>query len=130
VRGRTSLTVIIRRLQLLRATPPARVKVISDNPKHAAEEAALGEIEIVSKALCCLKFALSPIEKSREAKSGRVTVREPSCSRRWLPLSVADGFQARVCGQPQVGLFQCSATTILHRRSDGPHGDARDIAAL
>jgi hypothetical protein len=41
----------------LRATQPARVKVISDNPKHAA----LGEIEIVGKALCCLKFALSPI---------------------------------------------------------------------
>jgi hypothetical protein len=53
--------VIIRRLQLLRATQPARVKVISDNPKHAAEEVALSEIEIVGKALCCLKIALSPI---------------------------------------------------------------------
>ena len=53
--------MIIRRLQLLRATQPARVKVISDNPKHAAEEVALSEIEIVGEALCCLKFALSPI---------------------------------------------------------------------
>jgi hypothetical protein len=54
--------VIIRRLQLLRATQPGRVKVISDNPKHhAAEEVALSEIEIVGKALCCLKFAWSPI---------------------------------------------------------------------
>jgi transcriptional regulator with XRE-family HTH domain len=48
--------VIVRRLQLLRAVQPARVKVISDNPKHAAEEAPLGEIEIVGKALCCLKM--------------------------------------------------------------------------
>jgi transcriptional regulator with XRE-family HTH domain len=47
--------VIVRRLQLLRAAQPARVKVISDNPKHAAEEVALSEIEIVGKALCCLK---------------------------------------------------------------------------
>ena len=53
--------MIIRRLQLLRATQPARVKVISDNPKHVAEEVALSEIEIVGKALCCLKFALSAI---------------------------------------------------------------------
>jgi hypothetical protein len=50
--------VIIRGLQLLRATQPARVKVISDNPKHAAEEVTLSEIEIVGKALCCLKFRI------------------------------------------------------------------------
>jgi hypothetical protein len=31
------------------------VKIISDNPKHAAEEVALDEIEVVGKALCCLK---------------------------------------------------------------------------
>lgn len=48
--------VIIRRLQLLRATRPSRVKIISDNPKHAAEEVALGELEIVGKALCSLKL--------------------------------------------------------------------------
>jgi hypothetical protein len=42
--------VIIRRLQLLRATQPGRVKVISDNPKHAAEEVTLSAIEIVGKA--------------------------------------------------------------------------------
>jgi phage repressor protein C with HTH and peptisase S24 domain len=47
--------VIVRRLQLLRAAQPSRVKVISDNPKHAAEEAALSEIDIVGKALCCMK---------------------------------------------------------------------------
>jgi hypothetical protein len=45
----------------LRATQPGRVKVISDNPKHAAEEVTLSEIEIVGKVLCCLKFAWSPI---------------------------------------------------------------------
>jgi transcriptional regulator with XRE-family HTH domain len=48
--------VIIRRLQLLRAARPARVKIISDNPKHAAEEVALDNLEIVGKALCCLKL--------------------------------------------------------------------------
>jgi transcriptional regulator with XRE-family HTH domain len=48
--------VIIRRLQLLRAAHPSRMKIISDNPKHAAEEVALGELEIVGKALCTLKL--------------------------------------------------------------------------
>ena len=48
--------VIIRRLQLLRAAQPSRVKIISDNPKHAAEEVALSEIELVGKALCVLKL--------------------------------------------------------------------------
>jgi transcriptional regulator with XRE-family HTH domain len=52
----SSDNVIIRRLQLLRAARPPRVKIISDNPKHATEEAALDEIEIVGKALCCLKL--------------------------------------------------------------------------
>src|SRR6202011_1434189 len=50
----SSDNVIVRRLQLLRAARPPRVKIISDNPKHAAEDAALDEIEIVGKALCCL----------------------------------------------------------------------------
>jgi transcriptional regulator with XRE-family HTH domain len=48
--------VIIRRLQLLRAAQPSRVKIISDNPKHAAEELELSDLEIVGKALCCLKL--------------------------------------------------------------------------
>jgi transcriptional regulator with XRE-family HTH domain len=48
--------VIVRRLQLLRASQPSRVKIIADNPKHAAEEAALNEIEVVGRALCCLKL--------------------------------------------------------------------------
>jgi transcriptional regulator with XRE-family HTH domain len=48
--------VIVRRLQVLRAAQPSRVKVISDNPKHAAEELALSEIEIVGKGLCVLKL--------------------------------------------------------------------------
>ncbi len=49
-------TVIVRRLQVLRAAQPSRVKIISDNPKHAAEEVALGELEIVGRAVCCLKL--------------------------------------------------------------------------
>jgi phage repressor protein C with HTH and peptisase S24 domain len=48
--------VITRRLQLLRAARPPRVRIISDNPKHAVEEAVLDEIEILGKALCCLKL--------------------------------------------------------------------------
>ena len=52
----SSENVIIRRLHLLRAARPPRVKIISDHPKHATEEAALDEIEIVGKALCCLKL--------------------------------------------------------------------------
>jgi transcriptional regulator with XRE-family HTH domain len=48
--------IIVRRLQLLRAAQPPRVKVISDNPKHAAEELLLSGVEIVGKALCCLKL--------------------------------------------------------------------------
>jgi transcriptional regulator with XRE-family HTH domain len=48
--------VIIRRLQLLRAVQPSRVKIISDNPKHSSEEMVLVEVEIVGKALCCLKL--------------------------------------------------------------------------
>jgi transcriptional regulator with XRE-family HTH domain len=48
--------IIVRRLQLLRTAQPSRVKIISDNSKHAAEEVALSEIEIVGKALCCLKL--------------------------------------------------------------------------
>jgi transcriptional regulator with XRE-family HTH domain len=48
--------VIVRRLQLLRAAQPSRVKIIADNPKHAAEEIALSALEIVGKALCSLKL--------------------------------------------------------------------------
>jgi transcriptional regulator with XRE-family HTH domain len=48
--------VIVRRLQLLRAAQPSRVKIISDNPKHAAEEVGLSDLEIVGKALCGLKL--------------------------------------------------------------------------
>ena len=49
--------VIVRRLQVLRAAQPSRVKIISDNPKHAAEEVALSEVEIAGKALCVFKLA-------------------------------------------------------------------------
>jgi hypothetical protein len=43
-------------LQVLRAAQPSRVKIISDNPKHAAEEVALSEVEIAGKALCVFKL--------------------------------------------------------------------------
>ncbi|MFY9840093.1 MAG: LexA family transcriptional regulator [Xanthobacteraceae bacterium] len=48
--------VIVRRLQLLRSAQPSRVKIISDNPKHAVEEVPLTDIEVVGEALCCLKL--------------------------------------------------------------------------
>jgi transcriptional regulator with XRE-family HTH domain len=49
-------SIVVKRLQLLRSSRPTRVKIISDNPTHAAEEVPLNEIEIVGKALCCLKL--------------------------------------------------------------------------
>jgi transcriptional regulator with XRE-family HTH domain len=49
-------SVVVRRLQVLRAAKPTRVKVLPDNPKHPGEEVPLGELEIVGKALCCLKL--------------------------------------------------------------------------
>jgi transcriptional regulator with XRE-family HTH domain len=51
----TFKSVVVRRLQLLRAARPPRVKIISDNPKNAAEEVPLSDLEIVGKALCCVK---------------------------------------------------------------------------
>jgi transcriptional regulator with XRE-family HTH domain len=49
-------SVIVRRLQLLRSGGPSRVKVISDNPNHAAEEVSLSELKIVGKVVCCLRL--------------------------------------------------------------------------
>jgi transcriptional regulator with XRE-family HTH domain len=49
--------IAIKRLQLLRSAKPPKVKVISDNPKHPAEEIALSEVEIVGKVVCCLKVS-------------------------------------------------------------------------
>jgi len=49
-------STVVRRLQVLRATRPARAKVLFDNPKHPSEETSLGEIEIVGKVICCLKL--------------------------------------------------------------------------
>ena len=48
--------IVVKRLQLLRSAQPPRIKIISDNPKHAAEEVLLDEIEIVGKVVCCLKL--------------------------------------------------------------------------
>jgi transcriptional regulator with XRE-family HTH domain len=48
--------IVIKRLQLSRSARPPRVKIISDNAKHAAEEIPLDDIKIVGKAVCCLKL--------------------------------------------------------------------------
>jgi transcriptional regulator with XRE-family HTH domain len=47
---------IVRRLQVLRAANPTRVKIICDNPKQASEEILLSELEIVGKVVCSLKL--------------------------------------------------------------------------
>jgi transcriptional regulator with XRE-family HTH domain len=49
-------SIVVKRLQLLRASQPTRVKIISDNPMHPTEEVLLNELEIVGKVLCCLKL--------------------------------------------------------------------------
>jgi transcriptional regulator with XRE-family HTH domain len=49
-------SIVVKRLQLLRSTRPTRVKIISDNANHPSEEAPLSELEIVGKAICCLKL--------------------------------------------------------------------------
>jgi transcriptional regulator with XRE-family HTH domain len=48
--------IVVRRLQLLRSAQPPRVKVISDNPKHATEEIQVDEVMIFGKVVCCLKL--------------------------------------------------------------------------
>jgi phage repressor protein C with HTH and peptisase S24 domain len=48
--------IVIKRLQVARSSKQARVKIISDNPNHAAEEVLLNELEIVGKVLCGLKL--------------------------------------------------------------------------
>jgi transcriptional regulator with XRE-family HTH domain len=48
-------TVVVRRLQILRATNPPRVNIISDNHNHAKEEVSLSKLEIEGKVVCCLK---------------------------------------------------------------------------
>lgn len=48
--------IVIKRLQLIRASKSTRIKIISDNPNHATEEVPLNELEIVGKVLCCLKM--------------------------------------------------------------------------
>ncbi len=48
--------IVVKRLQVMRSTKPQRVKIISDNPKHNNEEAALNDLEIVGKILACLKL--------------------------------------------------------------------------
>jgi transcriptional regulator with XRE-family HTH domain len=48
--------IVVKRLQVVRSSRKASVKIISDNPNHAAEEVPLNELEIVGKVLCGLKL--------------------------------------------------------------------------
>jgi transcriptional regulator with XRE-family HTH domain len=45
--------IVVKRLQMLRGYP--RLKIISDNQNHPAEEVGLDEIEIVGRVVCGLK---------------------------------------------------------------------------
>ena len=47
--------IVVKRLQVMRAARPTRVKIISDNPNHAGEETPLGDLDVVGKVVCCLK---------------------------------------------------------------------------
>jgi phage repressor protein C with HTH and peptisase S24 domain len=49
-------SIVVKRLQVMRSARPPHVKIISDNPNHPSEEAALRDVEIVGKVLCCLKL--------------------------------------------------------------------------
>jgi transcriptional regulator with XRE-family HTH domain len=48
--------IVVKRLQLLPSARPPRVRIISDNPSHPAEEVPIGDLEIVGKVVCCLKL--------------------------------------------------------------------------
>jgi transcriptional regulator with XRE-family HTH domain len=48
--------IVVKRLQVLRAARPTRVRIISDNPNHPSEETPLSDLEVVGKVLCCLKL--------------------------------------------------------------------------
>jgi len=48
--------IVVKRLQLIRSSRPARVKIISDNPNHPTEEMPFNELEVVGKVLCALKL--------------------------------------------------------------------------
>lgn len=47
--------IIAKRLQVLRASNPPRIRIISDNPNHVAEEVAIDDIEIVGRVIWGLK---------------------------------------------------------------------------
>jgi transcriptional regulator with XRE-family HTH domain len=49
-------SIVVKRLQVMRAARPPHVKIISDNPNHPSEETALRDVEIMGKVLCCLKL--------------------------------------------------------------------------
>jgi transcriptional regulator with XRE-family HTH domain len=48
--------IVVKRLQVTRTAKPTSVKIISDNPNHASEEAPLADIEVVGKVLSCIKL--------------------------------------------------------------------------
>ena len=49
-------SVVVRRLQVLRSSKPASVRLISDNQKNPSEEIPLNDLDVVGKVLCRLKL--------------------------------------------------------------------------
>jgi transcriptional regulator with XRE-family HTH domain len=49
-------SIVVKRLQILRSARPARVRIISDNPNHASEEAPLSELQVVGKVVAGFKL--------------------------------------------------------------------------
>lgn len=45
--------IVIKRLQIRQDTP--KIRVISDNPAHPAEEVGLDEVTVVGRVVCCLR---------------------------------------------------------------------------
>ena len=65
--------IVVKRLQVLRAARPTRVKVISDNPNHPSEETPLGELEIVGKV-----FAASNCFEAAPSRLNRIASKHSS----------------------------------------------------
>lgn len=42
-------SVVVKRLQLVRGSDPLRIRIISDNPRHASEEEPLDQISVIGR---------------------------------------------------------------------------------
>lgn len=47
--------LVVKRLQLLRSSRPKRIRIISDNPIHAAEDVPVSDVSVFGKVVCTLR---------------------------------------------------------------------------